>query len=133
MPSVDRQASDLLRAMNHVGGFPLSLVCTEAGLLVACAGELRRSELAAVVASLFSDIAARAAADLELPHIDELTLSDPARGRLVVRPLDLRGRPRLFLVAQVPRGRSWRRSTTLTARRLDAVLRPLLAPEEPAP
>ena len=48
-------------------------------------------------------------------------------------PLDLRGRPRLFLVAQVPRGRSWRRSTTLTARRLDAVLRPLLAPEEPAP
>ena len=103
------------------------------GLLVACAGELRRSELAAVVASLFSDIAARAAADLELPHIDELTLSDPARGRLVVRPLDLRGRPRLFLVAQVPRGRSWRRSTTLTARRLDAVLRPLLAPEEPAP
>ena len=55
MPSVDRQASDLLRAMNHAGGFPLSLVCTEAGLLVACAGELRRSELAAVVASLFSD------------------------------------------------------------------------------
>lgn len=131
MAAVDRQVHELLHAMNHAGGFPLSLVCTDAGLLIGCVGELRRSELAAVLASLFADIAARAAADLELPHIDELTLSDPARGRLVVRPLDLRGRPRLFLVAQVPRGRTWRRSTSLTARRLHGVLRPLLAAEEP--
>jgi hypothetical protein len=133
MSAVDRQVTELLHAMNAAGGFPLSLVCTDAGLLVGSAGELLRSELAAVLASLFADIARRAADDLEMPHIDELTLSDPARGRLVVRPLAPRGRPRLFLVTQVPRGRSWRRCTTLAARRLHDVLSPLLAPEDPAP
>lgn len=133
MSAVDRQVTDLLRAMNHAGGFPLSLVCTDAGLLIGSAGEMQRSELAAVLASLFADIARRAAADLEMPDIDELALSDPTRGRLVVSPLATRGRPRLFLVTQVPRGRSWRRRTTLAARRLHAVLSPLLAPEEPSP
>ena len=132
MSSVDQQASGLLRAMNQTAGFPLSLVCTESGLLIACDGELHRSEIAAALTSLFADIAARAAAHLDLPQIDELTLSDPVRGRIVVRPLDLRGHPRLFLVVQVPRGRTWRRSTTLIARRLHAILNPLLALEEPA-
>src|SRR5687768_10790419 len=102
MSAVDRQVTELLRAMNHAGGFPMSLVCTESGLLIGSAGETQRSEIAAVIASLFDDIAVRAARDLELPAIDELTLSDPELGRLVVRPLDMHARPRLFLVAQVP-------------------------------
>lgn len=133
MAAVDLEVTDLLRAMNRAGGFPLSLVCTESGLLVGSAGETVRSEVAAVIASLFDDIAVRAARDLELPAVDELTLSDPVRGRLVVRPLDLRARPRLFLVAQVPRDRTWRRHTTHAIGRLRGVLRPLLPPEEPTP
>jgi hypothetical protein len=48
----------------------------------------------------------------------------------VVRPLDPEARPRLFLVVQVPRDRTWRRNTATVARKLLALLRPLLGPQE---
>ena len=45
-------------------------------------------EATASLASLFADIATRAARDLGYRVIDELTVSDAASGRVVVRPLD---------------------------------------------
>lgn len=126
-PGVEAQVTASLRAMNAAGGYSLSLVCTDRGLLVASAGEQPRSEVLAALASLFCDIAARAARDLGLADIDELSLADARVGRLVVRPLDAGPNPSLFLVVQVPRRRAWRRSTSATARRLLAILRPLLA------
>ena len=124
---VEAQVTASLRAMNAAGGYSLSLVCTDRGLLVASAGEQPRSEVLAGLTSLFVDIAARAARDLGLADIDELSLSDVRVGRLVVRPLTDGPPPRLFLVVQVPRRRAWRRSTSTTARNLLAILRPLLA------
>lgn len=123
---VDAQVTACLRAMNAAGGYALSLVCTDRGLLVASAGEQPRSEVLAALTSLFGDIAVRAARDLGLADIDELSLSDARVGRLVVRPLADGPNPSLFLVVQVPRRRAWRRSTGITARRLLAILRPLL-------
>ena len=123
---IEAQVVASLRAMNAAGGYSLSLVCTDRGLLVASAGEQPRSEALAALTSLFGDIAARAARDLGLADIDELTLSDVRVGRLVVRPLADGPYPRLFLVVQVPRRRAWRMSTSITARRLLAILRPLL-------
>ena len=125
-PGVEAQVTAILRAMNVTGGYALSLVCTDRGLLVASAGEFMRSEALAGLTSLFDDIVVRAARYLELADIDELTLSDARGGRLIVRPLLRDHQPRLFLVVQAPRSRPWRRSTGVAVRRLAAVLRPLL-------
>lgn len=123
---VEAQITATLHAMNAEGGYPMSLVCTAHGLLVAVAGEILRSEVLAGLTSLFDDIVARAARDLGLAAIDELSLSDARVGRLVVRPLTNDSPTRLFLVVQVPPHRAWRRSTTAAARRLLTILRPLL-------
>ncbi len=124
---VEAQVTASLRAMNAVGGYPMSLVCTDRGLLIASAGELVRSEVIAGLTSLFDDIAVRAARDLGLADIDELSLSDAYVGRLVVRPLTRAHNPRLFLVVQVPPHRAWRKNTNIAARSLMSILGPLLA------
>lgn len=120
--------TELLRGMNALGGYPMSLVCTAEGLLVATAGEATRSEVAAGLTSLFDDIVARAVRDLALTQIDEITLIDPRAGRFIVRPLTRTHEPRLFLVVLAPPDATWRRNTNLVARRLMAILAPLLAP-----
>jgi hypothetical protein len=125
-PGVEERVTRLLSSLNARGGYPMSLVCTDSGLLVASAGELARSEVIAGLTSLFEDIVARADRDLGLADIDELSLSDAEVGRFIVRPLARDHDPRLFLVVQVPRERTWRRNTNQAARDLLAVLRPLL-------
>lgn len=131
--ALETQLHGLLQAMNARGCYPLSLVCAEDGLVIAAAGERLRSEATASLASLFADIATRAARDLGCRLVDELTVSDAASGRVVVRPLDPAATVRLFLVLQVPRDRSWRRNTTTVARQLLHILQPLLgaAREDP--
>ncbi len=130
-PGVDVQITALLTGMNTLGGYPMSLVCTDQGLLIAASGPPLRSEIIAGLTSLFDDIVGRATRDLELQHIDEITLSDGAAGRLVIRPIS---RPeasvRLFLVAQVPKDAAWRRNTSVVARKL-LLLRPWLVPTPP--
>ena len=117
--------------MNAIGGYPMSLVCTSQGLLIAASGEALRSEITAGLTSLFDDIVARAARDLELLHVDELTLSDSSAGYTIVRPLmHDAAQLRLFLVVQVPRGGTWRRNTNLVIRKLLAILRRWLRPQE---
>jgi hypothetical protein len=131
---VEAEVTALLAGMNAMGGYQLSLVCTDQGLLVASAGESVRSEVAAGLTSLFDDIVVRAVRDLGVADVDELTLSDAKVGRFVVRPLHTEGNDRrLFLVVQVPRDASWRRNTNIVARKLVTILKPLLegSDEEP--
>jgi hypothetical protein len=134
MPGVESQLTALLGGMNSRGGYPLSLVCTDQGLLVAAAGEHARSDVAAGLTSLFDDIVNRAVRDLGLAGVDELTLAAPDAGRVVIRPLARDCVPRLFLVVFVPGGRTWRRHTNLITRKLLALLSPWLtraaAPQE---
>lgn len=127
MPGVEARATEVLRTMNAAGRFPMSLVCTDRGLLVAAAGESVRSEVAAGLTGLFDVIVERAGRDLELADVDEFTVSDARVGRLVVRPLARGRHARLFLVAQVPPHRAWRKATNTALRDLRAILRPLLA------
>ena len=129
--AIDARLTGLLADMNALGGYPMSLVCTDQGLLLASAGETLRSEITAGLTSLFDDIVARAARDLSLAQVDELTLSDAVAGRTIIRPLThTGGQVRLFLVVQVPSGRSWRRNTNLVVRKLLAILRPWLSSKE---
>lgn len=132
MPSrgVWRTITDLLVEMSARGGYPLALVCTEQGLLIAAAGEHPRSEAVAGLTGLFDDIALRVARDLELGDVDEFTVCTDRGGRMVVRSLGGDQRPRIFLVVQVPSHRTWRRNTATIARKIRAILRPLIDKEE---
>lgn len=124
---VEYELTELLEGMNRRGGYPLALICTEQGLLIASAGERLRSEITAGITGLFDDIAIRASRDLGLGPVDEFTISAGKSGHLVVRSLGLGTRPRLFLVVQVPTERAWRRNTATVARKIRAIMSPLLA------
>jgi len=129
--AVESRITGLLADMNARGGYPMSLICTHQGLLIASSGEPLRSEITAGLTSLFDDIVARAARDLDLRRVDELTLSDAAAGTTIVRPLlGEVEQLRLFLVVQVPRGSTWRRNTNLVVRKLLAIMRPWLTSKE---
>ena len=107
--SVGTEIACLLAEVNTSARFPLSLVCDDAGLLVAAAGEGADEEQLAGLASLFDDIVVRAHRDVGLTEIDEVSMFDRVWGRCVVRPLLPPPAGRFFLVVQVaPRG-TWRR------------------------
>ena len=115
---LEQKITRLLTEVNADAGYPLSLVCTDQGLLVASSGDHFSSEQLAGLTSLFDDIVMRARRDLDSGWVDEVTLLDPERGRLVVRPVPLDGSPRFFLVLQIPRRATWRRNTNRLTRKL---------------
>ncbi len=121
-PGRERSIHELLAHANEQGRFPLSLVSTHQGLLVASAGEpLLQTHIAALTA-LFDDVVRRSERDLVLANIDELTIRDGQLGRIVIRPLEV-GHARMFLVVRVPRTRPWRRITNQLVRDLQIRLR----------
>lgn len=128
MPGLERKITALLAAANREGAFPMSLVCTDQGLLVAAAGEVALGDDLAALASIFDDVVTRARRDLAMPSVDELALRDPAVGRLVLRPLAMADGGRMFLVVQVPAAAPWRRTTNRLCAQLQAELAGLGAP-----
>ena len=125
-PTLENRLTSLLAQMNEAGGYPLSLVCTEQGLLVAAVGEHERTEVAAGLTALFDDIVHRATRDLEMTRVDEFTVVDDTGLRYVVRPLPQPGTTRLFLVVAVPRRRTWRRHTNRLVSAIEKLMRPLV-------
>jgi len=123
---LQERVTELLRLTNEAGGYASSLVCTPEGLPVASDGQAFPDEVLAGFTSLFDDIVTRAARDLGVDGVDEVSLRAPQRGRLVIRPMCQAGVPRLFLVVSVPRGTSWRRHTSLLLTRLQELLEPML-------
>ena len=126
---IEQQVTGLLAAANELGGYAMSLVCTDQGLLVACAGDPVRGEEIAGFTALFDDIVGRAERDLSVQRVDEVTLLDPGRGRIIVRPLPGGGPARFFLVVRAPAHRTWRRHTNLLCKRVGALLDPLVVDE----
>lgn len=90
-------------------GFVSALVCTERGLLVAQAGDEPLAESLAALTGLFDDVLARARDALAMTALDELTLHDERRSRLVVRPILACDDVRFFLVIRVAPALPWRR------------------------
>lgn len=127
---LEQQITGLLTGVNALAGYPLALVCTEQGLLIASAGEAVTSEVVGALIALFDDIVVRAERDLQFERVDELTLKDARGYRYVIRPLQLEAKPRLFLVVQVPGNASWRAHTNLLSKRLISVLGPWLSSSE---
>lgn len=109
--------SSLLEKVNDEYGFTMSLVCTDAGLLIASAGDGADEDQLAGLTSLFDDIVVRAQRDAGFDVIDEVALLDPNWGRCVVRPLPVDGEMgRLFLVVRVDARGTWRRATNTLRR-----------------
>lgn len=119
-----------LGAINRVGRYHGSLICTDQGLLIASDGDVGSDEVLAGFASLFDEIALRARRDLALEALDEITVLDGGRGRLVFRPLRTPGENRLMVVVSMPVEATWRRNTTQLVRRLERILAGRLAAAE---
>lgn len=122
---LEQEMTTLLASVNRIAGYPLSLVCTEQGLLLAAAGDPTRTEIMGGLTSLFDDIVSRATRDLGFARVDELTLTDADGTRYVIRPLPVTGVSRLFVVVLVPHKVSWRKYTNLLCTQLGAMLDPL--------
>lgn len=120
----ERITQRLLKLTEKHGYFE-ALVCTDEGLLVASAGDHNAGEELAGITSLFDDIVMRSERDLGFRRVDEVTLLDPGRGRLVFRPLQLNENQRFFLVVRLPTKSTWRRNTNYLCRDLLQLLLPL--------
>lgn len=123
---IQRRAEALLAATNLIGGYPMSLVCTDQGLVVASDGNAAEDEDIAAFTSLFDDVVLRATRDLGFAEVDEVTLLDPGRGRTVIRPLAIEGETRFFLVVRVPDKKTWRRHTNALCKKLVGILQGLV-------
>lgn len=130
-PGIQRRAEALLEATNLLGGYPSSLVCTDQGLVVASAGERSDDDDMAAFTSLFDDIVVRARRDLGFSAVDEVTLVDSGGLRTVIRPLELNGTSRLFVVVQVPAKVTWRRHTNVLCKQLAELLADLVGAPRP--
>ena len=122
---VHSKVMTLLAANNALGGYQLSLICTEQGLLIASAGEGPDGEALAAFSSLFDEVVRRAVRDLGFGSVEEVTLLDPALGRFVIRPLTLGRPPRLFLLVLMDAHRTWRRNLKQLGNALAPALLPL--------
>ena len=127
--TLEHQVTELLRRRSDEGGFRGAMVCTVGGLAIAAHGTSTADDLAAFT-SLFEDVVARAARDLGLVAVDEVTVRDGGQGRFVVRPLVFDGRPRAFLVVHADVGRAWRRLTSTLVSDLVPLLAPLMTATE---
>lgn len=125
-PGLQDRITAELRATNAAGGYLASIVCTHEGLLVAADGRVFREEQLAGFTSLFDDIVVRAGRDLGIGAVDEVALRDRELGRLVIRPVNDEGLPRMFLVVLVPSQATWRRNTNTLLERLRGLLEPVL-------
>lgn len=120
----ERRISRLLNDVCRAGGLTRALVCTHEGLLVANAEEPDTSvqERLAALTALFADIVTRARRDLHMDAVDEVTLLDANRGRVVIRPLGEKARLQMFMVVDLPRAASWRRTTNALVSSINEIL-----------
>lgn len=102
--------SDLLTQMNEKGEFPYSVLTDHAGFPVASAsGPGMDTDLQAAVAALMQKIADQAQ-KVDIGEVDEISIYDRDRRRLVCRSFQA-GTQNLILAVMVDEGRSYRRIT----------------------
>lgn len=118
-----RDLWSLLHEAVDEGAFGCALVSTQQGLPVAAAGASSHLvDSLAAICGIFDDVVRRATHDLDVDVVDEVTLRDADRARIVVRPLGETEDLRMFLVVEVPSGRTWRRVTNRLCRSLPPLL-----------
>lgn len=103
--------------MNQAGGFELAVLVTEEGLPVASAPEDRNAESAAALAAVLQQVSRNVQDQLALKGVDEVTVRDQQRYRLVCRGIE-HGEDLLILAVYVPPGHYYRQVTNTAIQRI---------------
>lgn len=111
-----------LDALRDVLAADLAILCTDEGLVVAASGDPDEADELAGLTTLFDTILTRAERDHGVRRVDEFTLLDPRRGRLIVRPVPTAGTMRFFLVLRLAPSRRWRAHTNRAVADLSAMV-----------
>ncbi len=113
--------ADILREMHEAGNFKISVLVSREGLPIATAPADYDSELAAAMVALLQKVSNDAQAQLHLAEVDEVTIRDHDRSRLVCRYIVV-GKERLILAAIVPPDTAYRRVTNQAIRQIRRLL-----------
>jgi len=101
---------DILWAMNEQGDFKASVLASSDGLAIATVVSAYDTDTTAAMVGLLQKVSQEAQEQLGMAEIDEVTIFDSDRVRLVCRYLDADGE-RLILAVMVPPRRRWRMIT----------------------
>jgi predicted regulator of Ras-like GTPase activity (Roadblock/LC7/MglB family) len=113
--------SEILSQMNESGKFKLSVLTSIEGLPIATVPINHNSDLAAAMVALIQRASNDAQGQLGMNTVDEVTICDHDRTRLVCRHLILE-KERLILAAIVPPGRPYRYVTNRAMRQIRQLL-----------
>lgn len=113
--------SEILGAMYEAGQFRAVVLASADGLPIAAAPAGYDSDLAAALVAMLRKVSGEAQGQLGLAEIDEVTVRSRDHVCLVCRRLDV-GAEELILVAIVPPGRRYRRTTNQAIAQIKAML-----------
>jgi predicted regulator of Ras-like GTPase activity (Roadblock/LC7/MglB family) len=119
-----RKQSDLKSILEDIvtkGDYEAALLSDSDGLTLAAVEAGEFVGLMAAIASLLQDSAQKARQQLDLAHVNELSLVGDDRFRLVCRFFEARDGQSLNLVLIVPPDQAYRRITNRAIKRIQAV------------
>lgn len=111
----------ILHQMNQAGEFQVSMLTSTAGLPIATVPATYDSDFTAAMVALIQRASIDAKSQLGMADVDEVTIQDRDRIRLVCRYIAL-GRERLILVVVVPPGQAYRSVTNRAVSQLRQLL-----------
>jgi len=115
--------SDIVTQMHNAGGFKISVLASKEGLPIATAPRDHDSELAAAIIALLQKVSNETQSQLGMAPVDEVTIRDHDRLRLVCRYLVIK-QEELILAALVPPDHYYR---NVTNRAIKQIKQSLLA------
>ena len=111
----------ILHQMNEAGRFQVSVLTSMEGLPIATVPAGYDSDLTAAMVALIQKVSNDAQSQLGMADVDEVTIRDRDRIRLVCRYLVV-GREKLILAAMVPPGHSYRHVTNRAVKQIRQLL-----------
>jgi len=111
---------EVLRKMNEQGNFKAAILASGDGLPIATAPSTYDTDTTAAMVALLQSVSKEAREQLEMADVDEVTIFDRDRIRLVCRYLVLEGEE-LILAVMVPPNRHYRRLTNQAIKEIRAV------------
>ncbi len=112
---------EILAQMNQAGEFQVSILASIEGLPIATVPNDYDSDLMAAMVALLQRVSNNAQGQLSMAQVDEVTIYDRDRIRLVCRYLTI-GSERLILAALVPPYHAYRRVTNRAIRQIEKLL-----------
>ena len=112
---------DILHAMNEAGRFQATVLAAMDGLLIATVPSDYDTDAAAAMVALLQKVSNDAQSLLGMAEVDEVTIRDRKRIRLVCRYV-VTGEDELVLAVIVPPGRCYRRVTNRAIRQIRRLL-----------